>query len=76
MKVLQGFPVPTHWEVDRLPASHSAYFRAVRSRAARHSYQRPYLLTVAHVRVVIEAMRIGSSARKFRASQVLSTMSS
>jgi len=33
------------------------------------------LLTVAHVRVVIDAMRIGSCSKKFHASQALSTMS-
>ena len=39
-------------------------------------YQRPFQLTCAQARVVMEAMALGSLARKFQALQQASTMSS
>ena len=53
---------------------------AQRAKSAEHqiglSYQRPYQLTSAQDREVMEAMALGSFAKKFHALQQASTMSS
>ena len=51
-------------------------FRRMRTLQKFASYQRPYQLTSAQDREVMEAMALGSFAKKFHALQQASTMSS